>query len=123
MYFQNKMGCDYFIEKFLVITFVNTMSNFTIILEIDTGHYSFSLDEDHPIYDEKYAEYVEKTLEPGMEPIIIYEYDQFTSKKLENKYQMQIEEELKKYNKYSPVQKEWKDIQEIVKREIRYEKE
>jgi len=38
------------------------MSYFTIPLEIKKGYYSFSLDEDDPMYDEKYNEYVEKIL-------------------------------------------------------------
>ena len=94
-------------------------------IEIDKGYYSFSLDEDHPTYDEKYTEYVEKTLEPGMEPIIIYEYDQFVTKKLENKYRSHIEQELERYNNSRSLvqRKEWKDIREIVKREVRYERE
>ena len=119
------MGCDYFIEKFLEIKFVNTMSYFTIDLEIERGYYSFSLDQDDPTYDEKYKEYVEEILEPGMEPIIIYTYDAFVTKKLEDKYRVRIEEELERYNKYREVvqKKEWKDIREIVKREVRYERE
>ena len=119
------MGCDYFIEKFLEIKFVNTMFSLTIDLEIDKRYYSFSLDEDDPMYDEKYTEYVEKTLEPGMEPILIYEYDQFVTKKLENKYRSHIEQELERYNRGGGVvqKKEWKDIREIVKREVRYERE
>jgi hypothetical protein len=119
------MGCDYFIEKFLEIKFVNIMFSLTMVLEIDKGYYSFSLDEDHPTYDEKYTEYVEKTLEPGMEPIIIYEYDQFVTKKLENKYRRHIEQELERYNNSRSLvqRKEWKDIREIVKRECRYERD
>jgi len=119
------MGCDYFISKFLEIKFVNSMSEITIELEIDKGYYSFSLDEDDPMYDEKYTEYVEKILYRRMEPILIYDLDQFTSKKLEDKYRVRIEEELEKYNKYREVveRKEWKDIREIVKREVRYERE
>lgn len=119
------MGCDYLIEKFLQINFVNTLSDFTIVLEIDTGYYSFSLDEDDPTFDEKYKEYVEKTLEPGMEPIIIYEHDQFISKKLENKYQRLIETELASYNNSRSLvqRKEWKDIRDIVKKETRYERD
>ena len=101
------------------------MFSLTIDLEIERGYYSFSLDEDDPNYDEKYTEYVEKTLEPGMEPIIIYEYDEFVTKKLENKYRRRIEEELERYNRGGGVvqKKEWKDIREIVKRETRYERE
>ena len=119
------MGCDYLIEKFLQINFANTMSDFTIILEIDKGYYSFSLDEDDPTYDEKYTEYVENILKSGMDPIIIYEHDQFTSKKLENKYRGHIEQELERYNNSRSLvqRKEWKDIREIVKKEMRYERD
>ena len=60
-----------------------------------------------------------------MDPIIIYEHDQFTTKKLENKYRSHIEQELERYNRGGGVvqRKEWKDIREIVKKEMRYERE
>ena len=60
-----------------------------------------------------------------MEPIIIYEHDQFISKKLENKYQRLIETELASYNNSRSLvqRKEWKDIRDIVKKETRYERD
>ena len=92
------------------------MFSLTIDLETDRGDYSFSLDEDDPTYDEKYAEYVENILQSGMDPIIIYEYDQFVTKKLENKYRRLIEEELERYNRGGGVvqKKEWKEIWKVI---------
>ena len=115
------MGCDYYICKYLEIKFLYLDST-RIDLERDYGYYNFSLDEDDPDYDIKYKEYVEETLEPSMEPIIIYEDNEFKSNKLENKYKSLIEEELETYNKNREIKKEWKDIREIVKNETRYER-
>jgi hypothetical protein len=115
------MGCDYYICKDLEITF--TYGSFTTIeLERDSGYYHFSLDEDDPDYDAKYKEYVEEILQPRMKPIIIYEYNEFTSKKLEDKYKRLIEEELETYNKNHEIKKEWNDIRKIEKIESRYER-
>jgi len=125
LYFQNKMGCDYYISKFLKIKFVNSRFELKITLETDKAYYYFSLDEDDPTYDEQYQEYIEQTLKPKMEPIIIYEHDQFTSKKLEDKYKSLIEGELERYNNSCGLihRKEWKDIREIAKKESRYERD
>jgi hypothetical protein len=119
------MGCDYYISKFLKIKFVNSTFELMITLERDTGYYSFSMDEDDPDYDEKYEEYIKETLQPGMKPIVIYEYDIFTSKKLEDKYKPLIDAELERYNNSCGMihRKEWKDIREISKRERRYERD
>jgi hypothetical protein len=116
------MGCDYYICKYLEIKF-QYMDYIMVQLERDYGYYNFSLDEDDPDYDIKYKEYVEETLEPSMKPIIIYEDNEFKSKKLENKYKALIEEEFESYNKNREVKKEWKDIREIVKRVSRYERD
>ena len=116
------MGCDYYICKFLEITF--TYGNYTMIeLERDYGYYNFSLDEDDPNYDAKYKEYVQETLEPNMKPITIYEDNEFQTKKLEDKYKSLIEEELETYNKNREIKKEWKDIRKIEKMETRYERD
>lgn len=117
------MGCDYYIYKILEISFHYGICDLHIDLERDYGYYYFSLDEDDPNYDEKYKEYVEETLQPRMEPIIIYENNEFKTTKLENKYKLLIDEELESYNKNLTMElkKEWKDITKIVKKEIRYE--
>jgi hypothetical protein len=116
------MGCDYYICKYLEINF--KYGDYTRIdLERDSGYFYFSLDEDDPDYDAKYEEYVQETLHPNMKPITIYEHNEFKSKKLQDKYQSLIEEELESYNKYREIKKEWKDIREIVKRETRYERD
>lgn len=119
------MGCDYYIDKFLKVKFENRMDYIIIDLESDRGYFDFSLDEDDPNYDEKYEKYVEETLKPHMKPITIYDNNDFLTKKLENKYKLLIEEELKNYNKRKETdsKKEWKDIKKIVKCETRYERE
>ena len=116
------MGCDYYICKYLEIKF-QYMDYTTIELEHDSGYYHFSLDEDDPDYDDKYEEYVKETLIPSMKPITIYEYNEFKSKKLEDKYKSLIEEELESYNKNHEIKKEWKDIRKIIKKESRYERD
>lgn len=116
------MGCDYYICKCLEIKF-HSLFSLTIDLERDNGYFNFYLDEDDPNYNTEYEEYVKKTLENCMNPIIIYENNQFNTKKLEEKYKFLIDEELKSYNKGHEHKKEWKDIIEIVKIEYRYERD
>ena len=116
------MGCDYYICKYLEIKFLY-MDFTTIDLEVDPGYFHFSEDVDDPDYDSKYKEYIIETLEPRMKPIIIYENNKFTTQKLQDKYKPLIEEELETYNKNREIKKEWKDIREIVKKEMRYERD
>jgi len=119
------MGCDYYIEKILKVKFENRTDYIIINLESDRGWFDFSLDEDDPDYDAKYEKYVEETLKPNMKPIIIYENNDFLTKKLQDKYKLLIEKELKNYNKGKETdsKKEWKDIIKIVKCETRYERD
>ena len=92
------MGCDYYICKVLEVDFRYSISPLIIDLSRDYGYFNFDLDEDDPNYDEKYELYVQETLEPGMKPILIYDYDTFLSLNLESKYKSLIEYELNKYN-------------------------
>jgi len=119
------MGCDYYIEKILKVKFENRTDYIIINLESNNGYFDFSLDEDDPDYDAKYEKYVERTLKPNMKPIIIYENNDFLTKKLQDKYKLLIEQELKNYNKGKEPdsKKEWKDIIKIVKGETRYERD
>lgn len=112
------MGCDYYKCKYLKIKF-QYLTTLTIDLEIDNGYYNFSLDEDDPDYNQKYEEYVEEILNNVMEPIIIYDNNQFRSSKLEDKYKYLIDIKLKESNNNL----EWEHIREIVKIENRYERE
>jgi len=117
------MGCDYYICKFLEIDFHYSISPLIIELSSDRGYFYFNLDEDDPDYDEKYELYVQETLEPGMKPILIYDYDTFLSLNLESKYKRLIQDELNKYNNNREDKKEWKDITQIKKRETRWERD
>lgn len=109
------MGGDYYIDKNLVIKFINCIDIITIELEHDRGYFLFYEDKDDPDYDTKYRKYMEETLLKVMKPITIYENNQFVTTKLEDKYKALIETELNLYKK------KWKYILEIVKEEVRYE--
>lgn len=119
------MGCDYYICKYLEISFENDKNTLYIEIECDKGYFNFSLDEDDLDYDKKYREYVEEKLKPVMKDIVIYENGQFMSKNIETKYRYLIDSELKKYNddSSSNYQKDWKNIINIVKKETRYERD
>jgi chromosomal replication initiation ATPase DnaA len=112
------MGCDYYICKKLQINFQNSLS-LEIQLEREKGYFNFDEDEDDPDDEVKYNNYVKKLLNSNMKPIIIYEKNQFVNSKLENKYKLLIHEKLILYNN----ELEWKDILNIKKIEIKYERE
>ena len=112
------MGCDYYIVKALEIDFNRSIFSHYIDLERNVGYYyDFNLDEDDPNYDELEREYIQNILKSGMEPILIYDGEDFTSKKLELKYKEVVEKELLK------CEKTWKDVRKICKIEYRYERE
>ena len=123
------MGCDYYICKYLEVTFENVKKTLYIEIESDRGYFNFSLDEDDIDYDKKYREYVEEKLKPVMKDIVIYENGQFISKNIETKYRYLIDSELKKYignstSIYNTIyQEDWKNIVNIVKKETRYERD
>jgi len=119
------MGCDYYICKYLEISFENDENTLYIDVECDKGYYNFLLDKDVLDYDTKYSEYIKEKLKPVMKDIVIYENGQFISKNIEARYQYLIDLELKKYhsNSSSIHQKDWKNIINIVKKETRYERD
>lgn len=118
------MGCDYYIYKYLKIKFSSIyILPLYIELEKERGYFNFHLDEDDDEYDKKYKKYVQETLTPNMLPIIIYEKNQFVNSKLENKYKLFIQEELNNYNRRYENKIEWNDILDIVKIEIREERD
>lgn len=117
------MGCDYYINKYLRIKFQN-IDTWYIQVEEQKGYFNFYLDNDDYEYDEKYSEYVEETLTPILNPIIVYAQNQFVNSKLQNKYKTCIEEELNMYNTEIKNENkiEWKDIIDITKIEKRHER-
>lgn len=111
------MGCDYYIVKSLEIDFNYSISSRFIELERNRGYFDLDLDEDDPNFDKLYKEYILDTLEPAMDPILIYVEEEFTSKKVELKYKEMVENELLKLGKA------WIDVRKICKIEYRYERE
>jgi hypothetical protein len=112
------MGCDYYICKKLCIYLKNNDNNFDIELETERGYfYDINMDEDDERYDEEYNKMIKQVLSVTKPPIVIFERDDFTSKKLENKYKRLIEQKMQSYNI------EWFNIRKIVKKESRYERE
>ena len=112
------MGCDYYIDKDLHIYYNNDVIISFVNLEHETGYYLFgsSLDEDEDGYETEFARYIQKTLEPRMEPILIYGNNSFHKLSFENKYKTRIERELNALNKT------FNDVSQIVKIETRYER-
>jgi predicted NUDIX family phosphoesterase len=117
------MGCDYYIYKYLIIKLNNNNFPLFIELEKDRGYFNFELDEDDPDYDKKYKKYIKKILTPNMEPILIYEKNQFVNSKLENKYKFCIQEELNRFNKSHEEKIDWANILDINKIETREERD
>jgi hypothetical protein len=67
--------------------------------EIMKCYFQLYFDVDDTNYDYKLNKYIEDKLDYLMDPNIIYEYNEFISKKLEDKYKEAIEAELEIYNK------------------------
>jgi hypothetical protein len=112
------MGCDYYIEKDLVIYYNDNNYISSINLSSERGYfYDINYDEDEEDYEKKYNESINKQLKPSMTPIIIYIDNNFNNESLEKKYKKIIEDELKKDNK------KWESIKKIMKEEHRYERE
>ena len=94
------MGCDYYIEKFLYITFKDIYDTNYITLERNSGYfYDILLDEDDPKYNIEYTKMIDHCLSPSISPILIYENNQFINEKLEIKYKELIEISIKNKNK------------------------
>jgi len=112
------MSCDYYIDKDLHIYYNNDIIISFVNLEHETGYYLFgsSLDEDEDEYETEFERYIEETLQPRMEPILIYSNNSFQKLSFENKYKKIIEGELEIFNKTL------NDVYKIIKIENRYER-
>ncbi len=116
--YKLNMGCDYYIDKDLHIYDYDNKMFSSINLEHERGYYWFisALDEDEDGYDTELTQYIKKTLEPNMKPIVIYSNNTFYKPSFENKYKIIIENELMIFNKT------WNDVNKILKIENRYER-
>jgi len=111
------MGCDYYIDKDLILFFHNDYRPTYINLEHNRGYfYDLSIDIDEEDYERKEEESVKKQLTPSMKPILIYENNLFIKAIYEEKYKDLILHHL-------PNDKTWTDIQKIIKSESRYERD
>jgi hypothetical protein len=111
------MGCDYYIEKYLYIYYKDKSTDY-IKLSTDRGYFYLpdDLDEDDPDFEIKYNELIRLQLKPRMKPLIIYQDNEFITNFLENKYRPIVEQNMKN-GKY------WIDIEKIIKKESRYERD
>jgi len=117
IFYIYEMGCDYYIDKDLILFFHNDFRR-NINLEQDRGYfYEINIDSDEEDYERKQEESVKKQLTPQMKPILIYENNQFSKPVYEEKYKDLILHYLSKWDKT------WTDIQKIVKSESRYERD
>jgi hypothetical protein len=109
------MGCDYYIIKFLYI-YYNERDYLDIELDRVRGYYDDQFDEDADDYEEKLYEYIEYTLTPKTEPIIIYMNNKFNKESCELKYKNIVNNKINKHGK------KWSEIIKIVKVEERRER-
>jgi hypothetical protein len=110
------MGCDYYIEKNLVIYYKDKTRDY-ISLSRDRGYFYFSdLDEDDPDYEIKNNELIRLQLEPRNKPLVIYQKDEFVTNLLENKYRPIVERNMQNGKCFL-------DIEKIIKKENRYERD
>jgi chromosomal replication initiation ATPase DnaA len=103
------MGCDYFILKLLHIYYSNS-EYLEIELDRQRGYYD---DDEH---EENINKYIEYTLTPKTEDIVIYNNNNFNKPSLEEKYKIIIENKIRKYRK------KWCEIKKIIKVEERHER-
>lgn len=103
------MGCDYFILKLLHI-YYNNSEYLEIELDRQRGYYDDDEDE------ENINKYIEHTLTPKTEDIVIYSNNNFNKPSLEEKYKILVENKIRKYRK------KWCEITKIIKVEERYER-
>jgi hypothetical protein len=110
------MGCDYYIEKYLLICYKDKSTDY-ITLSRDRGYFYFSdLDEDDPDFEIKNNELIQLQLKPTRKPLVIYQDNEFPSNFLEIKYRPMVERNIQN-GKY------WVDIEKILKKESRYERD
>ena len=119
------MGCDYYIEKNLCITY-NDNSCYFINLEKERGYYTYidmyddfiintTIENSNLTEREKNKQY---HLTPKTKPFTIYKNHDFTNIDVSNKYKAMLEFEMMHHD-YNV----WDDIKEIVIVEERYERE
>ena len=112
------MGCDYYIEKKLVIYYKDSSNCSYINLSHEKGYfYDLNYDEDEKDYENKYNEHINEQLKPNMKPIRLYIDNNFINEIFEKKYKKIINDELKISNR------KWEDIKKIIKKESRYERD
>lgn len=103
------MCCDYFILKLLHI-YYNNSEYLEIELDRQRGYYDDDEDE------ENINTYIEYTLTPKTEIIVIYNNNNFNKPSLEEKYKTLVENKIRKYRK------KWCEITKIIKVEERHER-
>lgn len=108
------MGCDYYIDKDIDIYFQDNTRH-SINLEHNRGYFYDDEDEDEENYD--YEKSIQKQLEPGMKPILLYKDHSFCNNAFEIKYKNLIDYELSK------IGKTWIHVIKIIKAESRYERD
>jgi len=111
------MGCDYYIDKDLILFFHNDSSRKYIQLEHNRGYfYDINIDSDDEDYARRQEDSEKEQLTPKMKPILIYENNNFSKPIFEEKYKQLILQNL-------PKDKTWTDIKKIMKSESRYERD
>ena len=110
------MGCDYYILKVLHI-YYNDNDHLDIELDRERGYYDDrQFDPDEEDYEKKLNEYIEQTLMPKFDPILIYSNGIFKKSSCKSKYETLVENKINKHGK------NWREIKKIVKVEERHER-
>jgi hypothetical protein len=105
---------QYYIEKHLLLRYNNKeLSNIIIDKQIGTFYLPL-FDGDEQVLEYVKNDYLTSILKPRKEPITIFKYRRFLSKKWQEKYSVLVGEELTRLDK------KWGDLNEIVKLEKRY---
>jgi hypothetical protein len=115
------MGCDYYIDKDLHVYFHDEKMNdyFLINLQHERGYFhDYPYDPDEEDYEQNMNEMIKEQLKPQMKPIVLYTNNTFTKPHFENKYKRFVERKLNE-----DFYKKWDDVKEIIKVEVRYERE
>jgi hypothetical protein len=107
------MGCDYYILIVLRIYCENYFLD--IELTRERGYYYYNFDEDEEDYEDKVSNYINNILTPKMNPIVLYDNNNFLKPSFETKYKTIIDNQINKNNV------RWSDIRKIIKLEERYE--
>lgn len=112
-----EMGCDYYIDKDIIIYFQDN-SRHSITIEHGRGYfYDPNIDEYAADYEEICNQYTKTQLEPRMKPIVLYKDHSFCNNAFETKYKNLIDHELLQ------IGKQWIYIHKIMKVESRYERD